>query len=130
MAYLDEDVLYDNIEEKYKSAKGNSREAYSDVLDTICEMPRADVVEVKHGEWEEIRNAYGEIEGWLCKCGREVKSKENYCPKCGARMDSKKQKEVKCKDCEYLMFSDFYGECSKAYKGIVNPNDSCGNGKR
>lgn len=36
---------------------------------------------------------------------------------------------VKCKDCEYLMFSDIYGECSKAYKGIVSPNDSCGKGK-
>lgn len=36
---------------------------------------------------------------------------------------------VKCKDCKYLMFSDCYGECSKAYKGIVQPNDSCGKGK-
>lgn len=44
MAYLDEDILYNNVEEKYKSAKGKAREAYSDVLDTICEMPRADVV--------------------------------------------------------------------------------------
>lgn len=40
------------------------------------------------------------------------------------------RKEVKCLDCEYLMFSDFYGECSKAYKGIVRPWDSCGKGKR
>ena len=38
--------------------------------------------------------------------------------------------DVKCKDCEYLMFSDCYGECRKAYKGIVNPNDSCGKGKK
>ena len=37
---------------------------------------------------------------------------------------------VKCKECEYLMFSDCYGECSKGYKGIVNPNDSCGKGKK
>lgn len=36
---------------------------------------------------------------------------------------------VKCKECEYLMFSDVYGECSKNYKGIVSPNDSCGKGK-
>jgi hypothetical protein len=43
MAYLDEDILYNNVEEKYKSAKGEARAAYSDVLDTICEMPRADV---------------------------------------------------------------------------------------
>ena len=44
MGYLDEDILYDNIEEKYKSAKGEARKAYSDVLDTICEMPRANIV--------------------------------------------------------------------------------------
>lgn len=37
---------------------------------------------------------------------------------------------VKCKDCEYLMFSDWYGECSKGFKGIVSPNDSCGKGKK
>ena len=39
------------------------------------------------------------------------------------------ENDVKCKDCQYLMFSDMYGECSKAYKGIVKPNDSCGKGK-
>ena len=44
MAYLEEDILYNNVEEKYKVAKGEARNAYSDVLDTICEMPRADVV--------------------------------------------------------------------------------------
>lgn len=38
--------------------------------------------------------------------------------------------DVKCNDCEHLMFSDCYGECSKGYKGIVQPTDSCGKGKR
>ena len=37
--------------------------------------------------------------------------------------------DIRCRDCEYLMFSDCYGECSKAYKGIVQPDDSCGKGK-
>ena len=37
---------------------------------------------------------------------------------------------VECIDCEYLMFSDCYGECAKAYKGIVSPHDSCGKGKK
>lgn len=36
--------------------------------------------------------------------------------------------KVCCKDCEHLMFSDFYGECKKGYKGIVRPGDSCGQG--
>lgn len=38
--------------------------------------------------------------------------------------------KITCGECEYLMFSDCYGECSKAYKGIVGPDDSCGKGKR
>lgn len=43
---------------------------------------------VKHGHWEEMRNAYGKLEGWIhAECGREVKCMEDYCPKCGARMD-------------------------------------------
>lgn len=37
---------------------------------------------------------------------------------------------VRCKDCKHLMFSDCYAECSKAYLGIVSPNDYCSNGER
>jgi hypothetical protein len=37
---------------------------------------------------------------------------------------------VKCKDCKYLMFSDFYGECSRACLGIVSPDDFCSRGER
>lgn len=48
---------------------------------TVCEMQ-----EIKHGKWEEIRDAYGQLEGWIhTECGREVKIKENYCPDCGAK---------------------------------------------
>ena len=52
---------------------------------TLDKFPTVDAV--KHGKWEEIMDPYGRIEGWLCECGREVKSKDNYCPNCGARMD-------------------------------------------
>jgi hypothetical protein len=37
---------------------------------------------------------------------------------------------VRCKDCKHLMFSDCYGECSKAYLGIVAPWDFCSYGER
>lgn len=37
---------------------------------------------------------------------------------------------VHCKECKHLMFSDFEGECSKGYKGIVRPNDNCPFGVR
>lgn len=50
---------------------------------TVCDMQV-----IKHGKWEEIRDAYGQLEGWIhTECGREVKIKENYCPYCGAKMD-------------------------------------------
>ena len=37
--------------------------------------------------------------------------------------------DVKCIDCEYLELELPYAVCSKAYKGMVQPNDSCGKGK-
>ena len=39
---------------------------------------------------------------------------------------------VFCKDCEYLDIEDggMYATCAKAYKGIVQPWDSCGKGLR
>lgn len=67
--------------------KGLGRQSLTAVLEHIEKQPIIEAKPVKHGKWEEIRNANGELEGWLCKCGREVKSKENYCPNCGARMD-------------------------------------------
>lgn len=54
----------------------------------IQELPTIDAVPVVHGRWEEIRNAYRELEGWLCKCGCESKVKSKYCPNCGAKMDA------------------------------------------
>ena len=36
---------------------------------------------------------------------------------------------VECWQCQYLMFSDCYGECSKNnINGIIQPNFSCGKG--
>jgi rubrerythrin len=61
----------------------------------------ADVVEVKHGEWEEIDNLVIEhglptVKGktWRCSiCGEARKNRTapdmNYCPNCGAKMDLK-----------------------------------------
>lgn len=36
---------------------------------------------------------------------------------------------IYCKNCKYLMFSDFYGECRKGYKGILNFDDFCDKGE-
>lgn len=55
----------------------------------VEDIPAADVRPVVYGEWEEIRDPYGKIEGWLCKCGSESKSKTDFCPHCGADMRGK-----------------------------------------
>ena len=43
---------------------------------------------------------------------------------------NEEKNDVCCVECKHLMFSDCYGECSKAYKGIVQPNDCCGKGEQ
>lgn len=72
---------------------------FEDCVFELMDIPAADVAEVRHGRWEEIRDPYGNLEGWLCECGREVKSKDNYCPSCGVRMDKEDKHEVKCAKC-------------------------------
>ena len=37
---------------------------------------------------------------------------------------------IKCRECKYLFCSDFYHECAKCYRGIVNYNDSCEHGEK
>lgn len=37
---------------------------------------------------------------------------------------------VRCKDCKHMMFSDFYGECSKGHMGIVSLDAFCSYGER
>ena len=37
---------------------------------------------------------------------------------------------VRCKDCKFFMFSDFYGECSNGHMCIVSPDDFCSRGIR
>ena len=36
---------------------------------------------------------------------------------------------VRCKNCKYLTFSDFYGECGRRL-GVVTPNGFCSSGER
>ena len=66
------------------------------ILDDVVEIPTADVVEVKHGEWKLTK-----IErGWNCceypaeytcsVCGRTEKQQEPYCH-CGAKMDGERK---------------------------------------
>ena len=37
---------------------------------------------------------------------------------------------VRCKDCRFLEIAGCYGECGRAYLGIVKPWDFCSRGER
>lgn len=37
---------------------------------------------------------------------------------------------VMCKDCRFLKFSDFYGECGCGCLGVVSPWDYCSHGEK
>ena len=80
--------LFPNWKE-LSSETRNAIGVYGQFWKTLLEdIPTIEAEPVKHGKWEEMRNAYGELEGWIhAECGREVKCMENFCPNCGARMD-------------------------------------------
>ena len=74
----------------------------------INETPTADVVEVKHGHWVDDegrfvkfseRDGCPEYSCWCSICGKWLVASDeypvtaNYCPCCGAKMDSVPQKD-------------------------------------
>lgn len=71
--------------------------AFDDVLLLIEDVPTADVVEVRHGEWDDCEcSVCGEIHPTLYLDEWEMKyriKETPYCPYCGAKMDGKGEGE-------------------------------------
>lgn len=67
----------------------------ADLVDVFAEIPTADVVEVKRGEWLNIIFT----QRYRCSlCGNEIYfGKDKFCSECGAKMDGtpKERGEVK-----------------------------------
>ena len=60
---------------------------FEDCVSELMAIPAADVAEVRHGRWIDVR---GESSGlnWKCSlCAKRVLQKSPCCPNCGARMD-------------------------------------------
>ena len=65
------------------------------ILDRIDEQPAVDAEPVRHGKWLKIRQSFvnpNKFRNYFCsECGLEldehIRSKPNYCPNCGAKMD-------------------------------------------
>lgn len=95
--YIERELVETFLEESAAGFTGTP--LFVDLLlqcrDGVKRMPAADVVEVRHGEWE-FRNdgRYGQTRCYCSACGkhsgiggiRENQMKP-YCPNCGAKMD-------------------------------------------
>lgn len=116
--YIERNALIAEYDRVHIGPPGGARKLMEDA-------PTADVVEVvrckdcvKRGTFDCVKS----------KGDHPTTTKnEEFC--CWGERIKEAESEVKCKDCEYLMFSDMYGECSRELR-IVRPNDSCGKGKR
>ena len=98
--YIDAEALLATIrpitEEDYRSATliAIAKELY---INAIKKAPTADVVEVRHGEWE-ICGAFDDfLKCSLCHNSYPwmTASYYNYCPECGAKMDGEKSENGK-----------------------------------
>lgn len=84
--YIDADALRHRVLywADSKNLQGNHEQAkaFNYCLCMIDDMPTADVVDVKHGEW-----IYKLMKGQFCSvCDMQSVWKYNYCPNCGADM--------------------------------------------
>lgn len=70
-----------------------------DAIASVKALPTADVVEVRHGEWEDVGDEFSDLcfRCSACKeeysCEINMKDFANYCPNCGAKMDGKGEGE-------------------------------------
>lgn len=87
--YIERKALIERFKELGLGENSFVERMFADGVYSILEIfPSADVAPVMHGQWEPIINAYGGIDGCICKrCGIATKQKSNYCPNCGAKMD-------------------------------------------
>jgi hypothetical protein len=82
------------IEQLQLPEDAGALEGVQTCLDVLLEQPIVDAVPVVHAKWE-LRNVTGGTNGryWCCSacdCIRsywEYKAEDNYCFKCGAKMD-------------------------------------------
>ena len=52
------------------------------IVETLEDLPSADVAPVRHGRWMDMKGF------WMCsECHKDTLNLFNYCPYCGAKMD-------------------------------------------
>lgn len=101
--YIDADKVLLELQKFSLDTSNPYGVGYSDCLtaveDVLNEAPTADVEEVKHGEWIEKEEVYGDVyytcsncnNDWTTIDGTPQQNFMNYCPNCGAKMDGGKE---------------------------------------
>ena len=91
MAYIEREKAIDEIDKWLDSVGyvtvGKGLTSYGEFIGCLEDTPTADVVEVRHGYWEKLKDGY-----WCSNCcilEKDLKQEYNYCPNCGAKMDGK-----------------------------------------
>lgn len=88
--YISREALMDMLLEQQK--KSNNFDAIGKIIDIrriAAKIPTADVVEVRHGEWQSRYKKKYKYRCSLCNGDSDLCS--DYCPNCGAKMDGKRK---------------------------------------
>ena len=87
MEYIEREKVLEIAKDNYYSDFHKSMADLISLRELLEDTPTADVVEVKHGHWEKLKDGY-----WCSNCcilEKDLKQEYNYCPNCGAKMDGK-----------------------------------------
>lgn len=98
--YIDKDALLQDIQERFNIVCDSIgyQFGYDLAITRIKNAPVADVQEVKRGKWiEQVKirkDGEARLVHWQCSlCGCFLATNTaNYCPNCGAKMDSDEEK--------------------------------------
>lgn len=90
---IDANVLLTKTHNYYPSTDHYCLSRHAVDVKDVVDAPTLDYAPIRHGEWIKITDRFGYPIGMNCsECGRRVRNcGENYCPKCGARMDLKEE---------------------------------------
>ena len=79
---------------KNGSMADKHREAVKMALSTLRPITIEQAEKVWRGEWEQMIDPYGRLEGFLCRCGSQSYSADNFCPSCGMAMNDEAVKLI------------------------------------
>lgn len=98
--YLNRDALLKKLDERLKALRKANWPwdryitGFEDAVEMVEYFAPADVVEVRHGEWEYHDTDENDMVIVKCSaCGRKQYGGSSYCPNCGAKMDGKGEGE-------------------------------------